>query len=40
MCKDIDKITKERHEYKSKINESYYDYISVDESRLKMQKHF
>jgi hypothetical protein len=32
VCKDIDKIIKERHDYKTSINESYYDYISVDES--------
>jgi hypothetical protein len=30
VCKDIDKIIKERHEYKEFINESYFDYISVD----------
>ena len=40
VCKDIEKIIKERHEYKESINESYFDYISIDESRLKMQKHF
>ena len=35
VCKDIDKILKERHEYKESINESYFDYISVDESTNK-----
>ncbi len=40
MFKDIDKINKERHEYKSTINELYYDYILVDESRLTLLKHF
>ena len=29
VCKDIDKITNERKNYKPTINKSFYDFISV-----------
>jgi hypothetical protein len=35
VCKDIDKILKEREDYKAFINESYYNFISIDESTNK-----
>ena len=31
VCKDIDKINKERQDYKSSINDDYYNFVSIDD---------